>query len=117
LVVPYYGKEVFTVLCLAVGLLPYLKNKVINDYYGWIVFSTLLVFQFYLTYATALNNFSLDYLLVTYIFIFGSVLLLSNRFFIILFSATQLIHITYRVIQSNLDTVSINAIVLSIPKI
>ena len=113
LVIPFHGKEVFTTLCLVVGLLPYLKNKIINEYYGWIIFSTLLLFQFYLTYTTAINDFSIDYLLVTYIFIFGSVLLLSNRLFIILFSTTQLIHITYRVSQSNLDSISINAIILS----
>ncbi len=113
LIIPYYGKEVFTALCLIVGLLPYLKNRILNEYYGWIIFTTLMLFQFYLTFTTALNDFSLDYLLVTYIFIFGSVLLLSNRLFIILFSTTQLIHITYRVSQSNLDSISINAIILS----
>lgn len=113
LVIPYNGKEVFTILCLLVGLLPYTRSKIISDYYGWIVFTTVTIFQYYLTYATAINDFSLDYLLVTYIFIFGSVLLLSNRLFIILFSLVQLIHMTYRVFQSDLDSVSVNAIILS----
>ena len=113
LIIPYYGKEVFSILFLFIGVLPFFKNKIIIKNYGWIIFITLIVFQFYLTYTTALNNFSLDYLLVTYIFIFGAILLLSNRFLIILFSTIQLLHIAFRVLQSDLDSISKNAIVLS----
>ncbi|WP_430412175.1 sensor histidine kinase [Kordia sp.] len=117
LIIPYYGQEVFTLLFMLVGLVPYVKSKFLNEVYGWIVFWTLIIFQFYLTYTTALNNFSLDYLLVTYVFIFGSVLLLSNRLLVILFSASQLIHLAYRVHYSELDNISESAILVSMSTI
>lgn len=117
LIVPYYGQEVFTILFMLVGLVPFAKNKFLNEIYGWIVFVTLIIFQYYLTYTTALNNFSLDYLLVTYVFIFGSVLLLSNRLLVILFSASQLIHLSYRVYYSDLDRMSESAILVSMSTI
>lgn len=117
LIVPYYGQEVFTVLFMLVGLVPFAKSKFLNEIYGWIVFVTLIIFQYYLTYTTALNNFSLDYLLVTYVFIFGSVLLLSNRLLVILFSASQLIHLSYRVYYSDLDRMSESAILVSMSTI
>jgi len=117
LIIPYYGQEVFTILFMLVGLVPFIKNKFLDEVYGWIVFWTLIIFQFYLTYTTALNNFSLDYLLVTYVFIFGSVLLLSNRLLVILFSASQLIHLAYRVYYSDLDSMSESAILVSMSTI
>lgn len=117
LTIPYYGQEVFTALFMVVGLVPYMKSKFLNEIYGWIVFWTLIIFQYYLTYTTALNNFSLDYLLVTYVFIFGSVLLLSNRLLVILFSASQLIHLSYRVYYSDLDRMSESAILVSMSTI
>ncbi len=117
LIVPYHGQEVFTILFMLVGLVPFAKNKFLNEIYGWIVFITLIIFQYYLTYTTALNNFSLDYLLVTYVFIFGSVLLLSNRLLVILFSASQLIHLSYRVYYSDLDRMSESAILVSMSTI
>ncbi|WP_053002373.1 sensor histidine kinase [Kordia jejudonensis] len=117
LIIPYHGQEVFTALFMLVGLVPYVKSKFLNEIYGWIVFWTLIIFQYYLTYTTALNNFSLDYLLVTYVFIFGSVLLLSNRLLVILFSASQLIHLSYRVYYSDLDRMSESAILVSMSTI
>ncbi len=117
LIIPYQGQEVFTILFMLVGLVPFAKSKFLNEIYGWIVFVTLIIFQYYLTYTTALNNFSLDYLLVTYVFIFGSVLLLSNRLLVILFSASQLIHLSYRVYYSELDSMSESAILVSMSTI
>ena len=61
--VPFYGEIVFSLLFVLVGLVPYFKSKRLDEAYGWISFITLIIFQYYLTYATALNNFSLDYLL------------------------------------------------------
>ncbi|EDP95498.1 ATP-binding protein [Kordia algicida OT-1] len=115
--IPFYGEIVFSLLFILVGSLPYLKRDKINESYGWITFITLIVFQYYLTYATALNNFSLDYLLVTYVFIFGSVLLLSNRLLVIIFSFSQLIHLAYRVYYSDLDRMSESAILVSMSTI
>ncbi|QHI36377.1 Phytochrome-like protein cph1 [Kordia antarctica] len=117
LIIPYDGEIVFTLLFILVGLVPYFKNKFLNEIYGWITFLTLLIFQYYLTYTTALNDFSLDYLLVTYVFIFGAVLLLSNRLLVIIFSASQLIHLAYRVYYSDLDRMSESAILVSMTTI
>jgi signal transduction histidine kinase len=117
LVIPYRGEIVFTLWFIVVGLLPYLKNKLLDEIYGWITFSSLMIFQYYLTYTTALNAFSLDYLLVTYVFIFGAVLLLSNRLLVIIFSASQLIHLSYRVYHSELDRMSESAILVSMSTI
>lgn len=111
--IPYYGQEFFSTLFLALGLLPYTKNKLFLEYYGWISFIALILLQYYLTYVTALNDYSLDYLLITYVFTYGAILLLNNKLFVVLFSLVQLLHISYRVFNSNLDTVSISAILLS----
>ena len=115
--IPYRGEIVFSLLFVLVGLVPYFKNKFLIEIYGWITFSSLMIFQYYLTYTTALNNFSLDYLLVTYVFIFGSMLLLSNRLLIIIFSTSQLIHLSYRVYYSDLDQISESAILVSMSTI
>ncbi len=117
LMIPYRGEIVFSLLFVLVGLIPYFKSKFLNENYGWITFISLMIFQYYLTYTTALNSFSLDYLLVTYVFIFGSVLLLSNRLLVIIFSASQLLHLGYRVYYSDLDRISESAILVSMSTI
>jgi len=117
LTIPYRGEIVFSVWFVLVGIIPYLKNKFLDEIYGWITFVSLMIFQYYLTYTTALNGFSLDYLLVTYVFIFGAVLLLSNRLLVIIFSASQLAHLAYRVYYSDLDAVSESAILISMSTI
>lgn len=113
IVMPFYGNIFFGILFLVVGILPNLKNKFILQYYGWFVFLSTMAFQHYLTYATYVNNFSLDFLLVTYVFIFGSVLLLSNRVLVIIYSATEAIHLAYYVYQSDLTVVYESAILLT----
>lgn len=110
--IPYF-REFFAILFLVIGVLPLTKHKFIIDYYGVFVFVTLMLFQHYLTYTVALNEFSIDYLLGTYIVMFGGVLMLNNRLLIILFSALQLLHMGYQVTQSNLDIVAEGAILLS----
>ncbi len=117
LIMPFYGNIIFACFFLLVGILPYLNHKSLVNYYGWFVFISTMSFQHYLTYATSLNNFSLDFLLVTYVFIFGSVLLLSNRILVLLYSASELLHLLYHVYNSNLDSMSESAIVLSLATI
>ena len=114
LIIPFYGNIIFAILFLIVGILPYFKNNWIIKNYGWFVFCSIFVFQHYLTYVTNLNNFSLDLLLVTYVFIFGSLLLLGNRVLVLMFSALQLLHLSFNVYDSNLNTISESAILLSI---
>jgi len=111
---PFYGNIIFAVLFLIVGVLPNFKNKFILENYGWFVFGSTMAFQHYLAYVTNLNNFSLDFLLITYVFIFGSVLLLSNRTLVLIYSASEALHLSYYVYHSNLDIVSESAILLSL---
>ncbi|KAB1153806.1 two-component sensor histidine kinase [Tenacibaculum aiptasiae] len=108
-----YLREVFAVLFMLVALLPLTKHRVVVDYYGIFVFVILLLFQHYLTYTVALNSFSIDYLLGTFIVMFGGVLMLSSRLLIVLFSASQLIHMSYWVLKSNLGIVEEGAIIIS----
>ncbi|CAL2079463.1 sensor histidine kinase [Tenacibaculum sp. 190524A02b] len=106
-------REVFTFFFMVVGLLPLTKRKFIDNYYGVIVFFSLFLFQHYLIYTTALNKFSLDYLLGTFIVMFGAILMMNNRLLVVLFSACQMIHIGYWVLTSNLDLVIEGAILVS----
>jgi len=110
---PFYGNIFFALLFLVVGISVNLKSKFVLKNYGWFVFGSTMAFQHYLTYVTYLNNFSLDTLLVTYVFIFGSVLLLSNRVLVLVYSTTEVIHLAYAVFISDLDTMTESAILLS----
>ncbi len=108
-----YLREVFAVLFMLVALLPLTKHRVVIDYYGIFVFIILLLFQHYLTYTVALNSFSIDYLLGAFIVMFGGVLMLSSRLLIVLFSTSQLIHMSYWVLKSNLGIIEEGAIIIS----
>lgn len=114
IIMPFHGNIIFAVLFLIAGVLPNLKNKFILQHYGWFVFASTMAFQHYLTYVTHLNDFSLDCLLVSYVFIFGSVLLLSNRILVLIYSASQALHLCYYVYSSNLDTIAESSILLSL---
>lgn len=114
IIMPFYGNIIFVCLFLIVGILPNLKNKLILQHYGWFVFLSTMAFQHYLAYTTHLNNFSLDFLLASYVFIFGSVLLLSNRILVLIYSATEALHLSYYVYHSDLDIVDKSAILLSL---
>ena len=108
-----YRRELFSLLFLIIGLLPLLKLKNISKHYGLYIFGCLTLFQGHLTYTAWLNNFSIDYLLGTYIVMFGSILLLNNRRLLILFSTIQLIHMCFRSIDAPLDEVTEGAILVS----
>ncbi|MBC8756007.1 GHKL domain-containing protein [Kordia sp. YSTF-M3] len=114
IILPFYGNIIFAVLFLIAGILPNLKNKFILQHYGWFVFASTMAFQHYLTYATNLNNFSLDCLLVSYVFIFGSVLLLSNRILVLIYSASEALHLSYYVYYSDIDIADKSNILLSL---
>ncbi|ARV07648.1 hypothetical protein BTO04_13525 [Polaribacter sp. SA4-10] len=90
-------REVMSILFLIVGLLPFTKNKSVINNYGWYTFGMLFIFSHYLIYTTYLNDFSLDYLLGTYVTVFGSILLFKDRFHILLFNASCLVDIFFRV--------------------
>ena len=112
-----FAREFFTVLFLSIALLPLTKNKIILNYYGIITFIAASIFEYYLVYMMALNNFSLDFLLGAYIVTFGAVLMFSNRWLIILFSTFQLFHMTFRVSANDIDVATEGAILISITTI
>lgn len=114
---PKYGKTIFSSLFLIVSLIPFLASLRIIRYYEHIFLSTLFLFIHYLIYVSYLNGYSLDYLLGTYITIFGGLLMLNSRVLIILFSASEFVHILTGVIASDLDAASTNAIITSISTI
>lgn len=107
----------FLLLFLLFGAFAWLNKKWVANYYGWLSFFPLWLFGHYLIYTTFLNSFAIDYLLGTYIVIFGSILILSNRVLIVFLSATQLLHMIYRVQQSSLDVVLEGAIIISMSAI
>ncbi|PKH52806.1 two-component sensor histidine kinase [Tenacibaculum sp. Bg11-29] len=113
----YGAREVLFFLFLIVGLLPFTKNKKVLENYGWITFFSLFIFGHYLIYTTYFNNFSLDYLLGTYVSVFGTVLLLKDRFLIIFFSATCLLHIYFRLFSSEVPAIDEVAILISMTTI
>ncbi|WP_408048772.1 sensor histidine kinase [Tenacibaculum halocynthiae] len=108
-----YMREILGVVFFMVGLAPLTKKRIVINYYGLYVFFALFIFQHYLTYTVALNNFSLDYLLGTYVVMFGAILMLNNRGLILVFSASQLLHMGYRVLTSDIDIVTEGAILIS----
>ena len=108
-----FAREFFSILFLSVGLLPYVKLKRISNVYGLFVFGCLALFQAHLTYTVSLNNFSIDYLLGAYIVMFGSILMLNNRKLLILFSAIQFMHMSYRVMHASMDSLTEGAILVS----
>ncbi|SEB94232.1 His Kinase A (phospho-acceptor) domain-containing protein [Tenacibaculum sp. MAR_2009_124] len=112
-----FAREFFTLLFLGVGLLPLTKKKIVLDNYGIFVFLSMFAFEHYLIYMMSLNNFSLDYLLGAYIATFGGILMLNNRWLIILFSTFQLLHTAHRVVVNDLDLITEGAILISITTI
>lgn len=113
----YGAREVLLFLFLIVGLLPFTKNKKVLENYGWITFFSLFIFGHYLIYTSYFNNFSLDYLLGTYVSVFGTVLLLKDRFLIIFFSATCLFHLYFRLFNSDIPDIDEVAILISMTTI
>ncbi len=112
-----FAREFFSILFLFLGLLPLIKSKIVLNYYGLLVFIPMFFFEHYLIYMMAINNFSIDYLLGAYIATFGGILMLNNRWLIILFSTMQLFHMTYQVISNNVNIVTEGAILISITTI
>jgi signal transduction histidine kinase len=107
------AREILGFMFLLVGLLPFIKNEKILKNYGWFLFASLFIFSHYLIHTTYNNSFSLDYLLGTYVTVFGSVLLIKHRFLIVFFSASCLLHIFFRVYVSELNDMESGAILIS----
>jgi len=87
-----YGREVFSMLFFLVAIIPSLNKQWSRKNYAHVVFSSLLLFAHYLIYTLSLNAFGLDYLLGTYIVLFGGILLQTNRMYVIVFTLTTFVH-------------------------
>ncbi len=87
-----YGREVFSMLFFLVVIIPSLNKQWSRKNYAHVVFSSLLLFAHYLIYTLSLNAFGLDYLLGTYIVLFGGILLQTNRMYVIVFTLTTFVH-------------------------
>jgi signal transduction histidine kinase len=111
------AREALGFMFLTIGLLPFIKNEKILKNYGWFLFGSLFIFSHYLIYTAYSNSFSLDYLLGTYVTVFGSVLLIKHRFLIVFFSASCLLHIFFRVHVSELNDMESGAILISMTTI
>ncbi|GFD76586.1 HAMP domain-containing histidine kinase [Tenacibaculum mesophilum] len=106
-------RETFAVVFFIAGIIPLVKKEWAKKYYGYVVFLVLFLFQHYLIYTTKVNDFSIDYLLGTFIVMFGAILILNNRGFIMVFSVFQLLHLTYWGFTSNINIVLESAILIS----
>ncbi len=111
---PTLGREIFSTLFILIAFIPFISEKITRRYYEYFFFGELFLFIHYLIYVCYLNSFTIDYLLGTYILIFGTLLMLNSRRLIILFSILEFLHILEKVLKSDLDIATTNAIITSI---
>lgn len=114
---PTLGREIFSTLFILIAFIPFISEKITRRYYEYFFFGELFLFIHYLIYVCYLNGFTIDYLLGTYIIIFGTLLMLNSRRLIILFSILEFLHILEKVLKSDLDIATTNAIITSIETI
>lgn len=111
---PRLAREIFSILFILIAFIPFINQKITRRYYEYFFFGELFLFIHYLIYVCYLNSFTIDYLLGTYILIFGTLLMLNSRRLIILFSILEFLHILEKVLKSDLDIATTNAIIISI---
>ncbi len=111
---PTLGREIFSTLFILIAFIPFISEKITRRYYEYFFFGEVFLLIHYLIYVCYLNGFTIDYLLGTYILIFGTLLMLNSRRLIILFSILEFLHILEKVLKSDLDIATTNAIITSI---
>lgn len=107
------AREFFALLFLIVSILPFILKNNIKSYYGWIVFLLILIFCHYLIINLSINNFSVQFLLGFYVFIFGAILLFNNRIFVNVFLVTIFVHLLQKLMVSTTDVMLFKAILSS----
>ncbi|QMU65645.1 MAG: GHKL domain-containing protein [Flavobacteriaceae bacterium] len=110
---PKFSREIFSLIFLILAALYLTKIEKVLKYYEHFFFGLIFLFIHYLIYISYLNNFTVDYLLGTYITIFGSLLMLNSRMLIIIFISLEFIHIVEKVFRSNMDIISTSAVITS----
>jgi len=109
-----WAPEFFSLFFLVVGVIPIFFKSWGRKYYGYLVFVCLTLFAHYLIYTTALNQFHLNYLLGTYIVLFGGILLLANRTLIILYTLSSFVHLYLQLNITGASTSEGGPILLSV---
>ncbi|WP_099547130.1 sensor histidine kinase [Maribacter sp. 4G9] len=112
-----WAPEALSLFFLVVGLAPFFLNSWCRKYYGYIVFAALTIFANYLIITSALNQFHLSYLLGTYVVLFGGILLLTHRIWIILYTFSSFIHLFLKLGLSNVSFSDKGAVLLSLATI
>ena len=107
------AREIFAFLFLIVSILPFILQKKIKSYFGWIVFLLMLLFSHYLVGNLFYNNFSVQFLLGFYVFIFGAVLLFNNRIFVNVFLVSIFIHLLQKLMLSDIDVMLFKSVLSS----
>jgi signal transduction histidine kinase len=107
------AREFFALLFLIVSILPHIFKKRIKPFFGWMVFLLMLSFTHYLIMNLAINNFSVQFLLGFYVFVFGSILLFNNRTFITAFLITIFIHLLQKLTIADIDVLLYKAVLSS----
>ncbi|PQB07929.1 hypothetical protein BST83_12805 [Polaribacter filamentus] len=107
------AREFFALLFLIVSILPHIFKKRIKPFFGWMVFLLMLSFTHYLIINLAINNFSVQFLLGFYVFVFGSILLFNNRTFISAFLITIFIHLLQKLTIADIDVLLYKAVLSS----
>jgi signal transduction histidine kinase len=107
------AREFFALLFLIVSILPHIFKKRIKPFFGWMVFLLMLSFTHYLIINLSINNFSVQFLLGFYVFVFGSILLFNNRTFISAFLITVFIHLLQKLTIADIDVLLYKAILSS----
>lgn len=112
-----WSPEILSLFFLGVGLTPFFFKSWCRKYYGYIVFSVLLLFAHYLIITSALNQFHLSYLLGTYVVLFGGILLLNHRIWIIIYTFSSFVHLLVQLRSADFSPSDGGAILLSLATI
>lgn len=110
-------REVFSLYFMVVAVIPIFFKLWSKNYFGYVVFVSMTLFAHYLIYTAALNAFHLNYLLGAYIVLFGGILLLAHRTFILLYTFSSFVHLFFQVRSSNLPSEDMGSILLSLATI
>ncbi|MDC6404942.1 MULTISPECIES: sensor histidine kinase [Maribacter] len=112
-----WASEILSLLFLVVWLAPFFFTSWCQRYFGYIVFAALTIFAHYLIITTALNQFHLSYLLGTYVVLFGGILLLNHRIWIIIYTFSSFVHLLVQLRSADFSPSDGGAILLSLATI
>ncbi|MEX0274769.1 MAG: ATP-binding protein [Flavobacteriaceae bacterium] len=111
------ARELFAMLFLVGGLMPFFKREWAKDHYGHVIFFLMMAFGHYLIHTCYLNQYGLHYLLGTYVVLFGGILLLTDRFYILAFVTTSLLHMALAIYMTDVGIMEKSSIIMSLSTI